>query len=377
MLYRPHFRVLVAAVAVAFSGAAFALKSPDLSGIQVFPADNYWHWDISAYPLHPNSANLVASVGKTVSLHPDFGSVYEGAPFGIPYIVVDKSQAKVAINYTDYGDESDPGPFPIPLNAPIEGGGDADGDRHVIVVDKDARMLYELYSAYPQSARWDAACGAKFDLASNALRTDTWTSADAAGLPILPGLVRYDEIKRGAIDHAIRMTVAVSRKSYIWPARHAAGSSTSQDAPPMGQRYRLKAAFDTAGYPRAAKIVLVALKKYGMIVADNGSNWYISGAPDDSMPDAEINALKKVKGSDFEAVQSVDGNGNPLTPGTGIHARGASAGDALREAGAYGPRYDLLGRRLFSKGEGDDETGWTPFIRNGSLSFPFETQVKP
>lgn len=342
MLYSPHLRVLIAAFA-ATAGAAFALKSPDLSGIQVFPADNYWHWDISAFPLHPNSANLVASVGKTVSLHPDFGSVYEGAPFGIPYIVVDKSQAKVAINYTDYGDESDPGPFPVPLNAPIEGGSGADGDRHVLVIDKDAKILYELFSAYPQSAAWDAACGAKFDLTSNALRKDTWTSADAAGLPILPGLVRYDEIKRGVIDHAIRLTVDVSRKAYIWPARHSAGSTTSPDAPPMGQRYRLKAAFDTSGYPRAAKIVLVALKKYGMIVADNGSNWFISGAPDDSMPDAEINALKKVKGSDFEAVQSVDANGQPLTPGSALFPPLASSRSRAGETGFY---YNLLGRWL-------------------------------
>ncbi len=326
---------------------ALALQSPDLSAMQVFPADNYWHWDISAFPVHPNSAKLVASAGNGVSLHPDFGSVYNGAPFGIPYIVVDKNQAKVAINYTDYGDQSDPGPFPIPLDAPIEGANPAAGDRHVLAIDKDAKVLYELYAAHPVGGRWDAASGAKFDLTSNALRPETWTSADAAGLPILPGLVRYDEIARGVIDHAIRMTVDVSRKSYIWPARHEAGSTNSADAPPMGQRYRLKAGFNIGNYPRAAKIVLTALKKYGMILADNGSNWYISGAPDDRMPDDEINALKQVKGSDFEAVQSVDDKGNPLMPGAGIRfrSRGGRAGIDGIDAEAA-PGYNLLGRRL-------------------------------
>ncbi len=301
--------------------AAFALQSADLSGIKIFPADNYWHWDISKFPVHPNSANLVASAGNSTSLHPDFGSMLDDVPFGIPYILVDKSQPKVPVNFTLYGDESDPGPYPIPLNAPIEGGNPNSGDRHVLAVDKDANMLYELYVAQPQAAAWNAGCGAKFDLASNALREDGWTSADAAGLPILPGLVRYDEIERGVIDHAIRMTVVTSRKSYIWPARHQAGSSTSLNSPPMGQRYRLKAGFDISGYPRAAQVVLTALKKYGMLLADNGGNWYISGAPDDRMPDEEIDALKKVKGSDFEAVQSVDAAGNPLMPGAGILTR--------------------------------------------------------
>ncbi|HKP95193.1 MAG TPA: hypothetical protein VJ385_05490 [Fibrobacteria bacterium] len=324
-------------------GAAFALQSADLSGIALFPADNPWHYDVSKFPVHPNSANLVASVGNGTSLHPDFGSVYQGAPFGIPYIVVDKNQARIPIHFTAYGDESDPGPYPIPLTAPIEGGNPDKGDRHVLAVDKDAKILYELFVAQPKAGQWDAACGAKFDLASNALRPDTWTSADAAGLPILPGLVRYDEIARGVIDHAIRMTVETSRKSYVWPARHQAGSSTSANDPPMGQRYRLKAGFDTSGYPRAARIVLTALKKYGLIVADNGGDWFLSGAPDDRMPDGEIDALKRVKGSDFEAVQSVDGSGNPITPGSGILL---PLGAPRTAAGYGGPAYDLLGRLL-------------------------------
>ncbi len=323
-------------------GAAAALESADLSGVAFFPADNPWHFDVSKMPLHPNSAKLVASVGAGTALHPDFGTELDGVPWGIPYLLVDKAQAKVPVNYTDYGDESDPGPYPIPLDAFVEGGNPAKGDRHVLAVDKDARILYELYVAVPRADHWDAACGAKFDLASNALRADGWTSADAAGLPILPGLVRYDEIKRGVIDHAIRMTVDVSRKSYLWPARHQAGSTTSQDAPPMGQRYRLKADFDVSGFPPAARTVLTALKKYGAIVADNGGDWYLSGAPDSRYPDSEIDALKRVNGSDFEAVQSVDDKGNPIYPaGSGILAwkrPGRAAGN--------GPFYSLSGRRL-------------------------------
>lgn len=342
---------------------AATLESADLSGIALFPADNPWHWDISKLPAHPNSANLVASVGNSTSLHPDFGSQLDGVPWGIPYVLVGKGQAKIAVNFTDYGDESDPGPYPIPLDAFVEGGNPDSGDRHVLAVDRDAKILYELYVARPRAGHWDAACGAKFDLASNALRKDGWTSADAAGLPILPGLVRYDEIERGEIDHAIRMTVDVSRKAYVWPARHQAGSTTSQNAPPMGQRYRLKASFDISSFPPAARTVLKALKKYGAIVADNGGNWYLSGAPDARYPDAEIDALKKVKGGDFEAVQSVDDKGNPIyPPGMGIlplarPVRGRAAG----------PAYSPLGRRL----PADGIASGLPVILGGQVLPPF------
>jgi hypothetical protein len=347
-------RALPLAALLAGYGTARALESADLSGVALFPADNPWHWDISQFPTHPNSANLVASVGNPVSLHPDFGSELDGVPWGIPYLLVGKTQPKIPVNYTDYGDESDPGPYPIPLDAFVEGGNPDAGDRHVLAVDQDAKILYELYVARPRADHWDAACGAKFDLASNGLRPAGWTSADAAGLPILPGLVRYDEIKRGVIDHAIRMTVEVSRKSYICPARHQAGSTTSQNAPPMGQRYRLKAAFDISSFPPAARTVLKALKKYGAIVADNGGNWYLSGAPDERYPDEEIDALKRVKGSDFEAVQSVDEAGKPIyPPGMAIAfparpARGAPAG----------PDYTLLGRLLPPAGSGAPARAW-------------------
>ena len=326
MLHSARTRFLSRACLVTFSlflsllapKVVQAYQSADLSAVAVFPADNYWHWDISQFQVHPNSDNFVTSVGKTTQLHPDFGTAYDGAPWGIPYVLVDKNQAKIPVNFTDYGDESDPGPYPIPLNALVEGTDPLSGDRHTLAIDKDAKILYELYVAIPKTDHWDAACGAKFDLATNAMRPDGWTSADAAGLPILPGLVRYDEIAKGEIDHAIRVTVQTSQRKYIWPAQHYASSNTSPNSPPMGLRFRLKAGVDISKLPRGAKIVATALKKYGMIVADNGGDWYISGAPDDRMPDGEIDALKSLKGSDFEAVLTVGSDGKPIKPGSSI-----------------------------------------------------------
>ncbi len=296
------------------TATAASFDCPPIAPGLIFPTDNPWHFDISAFPLHPNSAALVASVGAGTSLHPDFGTEYEGQPMGIPYVTVGSTQAKLPVTYTDYGDESDPGPFPIPLTAPIEGGPQSDGDRHVLVVDTVARMLYELYVAVPGAQGWSAASGAKYDLRRNDLRPEGWTSADAAGLPILPGLVRWDEVQRGEIDHAIRLTVQVSRRSYLYPARHQAGSTTSANAPAMGQRYRLKVSFDISSYPASMQVVLRALKKYGFIVADNGGNWFFSGSPHSQWKDEEINTLKKLKGSDFEAVLSVNDQGQPILP---------------------------------------------------------------
>ena len=332
-------------LAIAFMTSAFAYKSPDLGNLALFPADNYWYWDISGHAVHPNSAALVASVGKTTSVHPDFGTTYAGQPWGIPYAVVGAGQAKVPINYVMWGDESDPGPFPIPMDAPIEGGTDTSGDNHVLVVDKDAKALYELNKARPKGSYWQAYNGARWDLASNALRKESLTSADAAGLPILPGLVRYEEVAKGEINHALRMTVRVSRKSYLWPARHQAGSTASADAPPMGMRFRLKAGYDIGGFPPSAQVVLRALKKYGLIVADNGGDWYISGAPDERFDDEAINTLKKVKGADFEAVLSVDANGEPIRPGaTAIPGPKPAARSALGNLGGTYPSFDPLGR---------------------------------
>ncbi len=276
---------------------------PTLAGVSVFPADNAWNMPVDTAHVDPASDVLIASVGIDAHLHPDFGADWNGGPFGIPYVVVHTGQARVPVTFT-YADESDPGPYPIPADAPIEGGAASTGDRHVIVVDQDAHRLYELFDAHPAGSGWTAGSGAVFDLTSNALRPAGWTSADAAGLPILPGLVRYDEVvEQGEIRHALRFTVSRSRRGYVAPARHFASSNTSASLPPMGMRVRLKADFDLTGYPATARVILLALKKYGMIVADNGSNWYISGAPDARWSDAELNSLKNLTGGDFEVVK--------------------------------------------------------------------------
>ena len=277
-----------------------------LHGKQVFPADNAWNQDISSIPVDPNSDNLIASIGLNVGLHADFGTVYNGAPNGIPYIVVSGTQPPVPINFTAYGDESDPGPYPVPNNAPIEGGPNSNGDRHVIVIDRDNWKLYELGYGFPINGgtSWNANCGAIFDLNSNALRPPGWTSADAAGLPIFPGLVRYDEVfEQGEIKHAVRFTAQVSRRAYVFPARHWASSDTSPNRPPMGMRVRLKASFDISGFSPPMQVILRAFKKYGMILADNGSNWYISGAPDPRWNDNDLHTLGAIQGSNFEVVQ--------------------------------------------------------------------------
>jgi len=275
-----------------------------LEGRRPFPDDNPWNTAVDTHPVDPNSAALIASIGLTKGLHPDFGANYGGGPFGIPYVVVSGSTPDVPVSF-DYADESDPGPYPIPRGAPIEGGASSGGDRHVLVIDKGAWTLYELYAAYPDGhGGWTAGSGAIFDLSSNALRPAGWTSADAAGLPVFPGLVRYDEaVEQGAIRHALRFTVVHSRHGYIAPARHYASSDTSSNRPPMGMRVRLKASFDISGFPPTARVILQCLKTYGMIVADNGSDWYISGAPDPRWSDDELNTLKTVEGGNFEVVQ--------------------------------------------------------------------------
>jgi hypothetical protein len=274
-----------------------------VGGRTVFPADNAWNREVTSEPVDPNSANLIASCGATRSLHPDFGTVYEGVPWGIPYVPVRASQARVPVSFY-YGDESDAGPYPIPPNAPIEGGANSSGDRHVIVVDIDNWMLYELFDARPVNggSSWTAGSGAIFDLTSNAMRPAGWTSADAAGLPIFPGLARYDEVAAGAISHALRFTCPTTRRAYVPPARHYASSQTSPNLPPMGMRVRLKASVDISTFPADAQVILTALKKYGMILADNGGGFFVSGAPDSRWNDANIDALKRIKGSDFEVV---------------------------------------------------------------------------
>ena len=279
-------------------------ESADLAGRLVFPADNPWNTDVSGQPVDPSSATLIAACGLR-NLHPDFGTVWNGAPIGIPYVVVSGSQPRVPVTF-GYADESDAGPYPIPPDAPIEGGPASSGDRHVLVIDADAWVLYELFAAYPEDggARWRAGSGAIFDLKSNGLRPAGWTSADAAGLPIFPGLVRYDEVVvRGEIRHALRFTCPRTRRAYVAPARHWASSGDDPDLPPMGMRVRLRADFDVSGFPPSVRVILDALKKYGMFLADNGIGWFISGAPDARWDDEELGALKMVPSSAFEVVR--------------------------------------------------------------------------
>jgi hypothetical protein len=273
---------------------------------EVFPPDNPWNTDISdpdKFPVDPMSTDYLNSIGINTGLHPDFDSVGDG----IPFVIVPGNQPKVPITFTAYPDESDPGPYPIPYNAPVEGG----GDMHVIAVDLDNGFLYELYNGSKIANGWQADNGAVFNLHSNALRPAGWTSADAAGLPIFPGLVRYDEvINQQAINHALRFTVDKSQKGYISPARHAAGSCALNSAcPPMGLRLRLKASLDISTYPPSVQVILTALKKYGLIVADNGSNWYVSGEPNANWNDDDLHKLGAVKGGDFEVIAS-----GPITP---------------------------------------------------------------
>ena len=276
-----------------------------LNGYRPFPADNPWNQDISQAQVDPNSSTIISFIGADKGLKADFGQgLWEGAPIGIPYIVVDGSQPKLSINYTAYGDESDPGPMPVPVSAPIEGGSDSEGDRHVLVFDRSVCLLYELYRAFQQSnGSWNADSGAVWDLKSNAMRPWGWTSSDAAGLPVFPGLARYDEVASGEITHALRFTVPVTRKAYVAPASHWASNNTSTSAPPMGMRVRLKTSVDISSYPIQAQVVLRALKKYGMILADNGSSWFISGAPDERWDNDQLQALANIHGQDLEVVK--------------------------------------------------------------------------
>ena len=284
--------LLTLSAAAAPAGARTA-SVPRIAGCALFPASNPWRQDISHAKLSKHSAAWVRSIGRGVHLHPDFGS---NRTYGIPFQTVPATQKKVPIHFTAYGSESDRGPYPVPLNAKVEAG----SDRHVLVASANCH-LYELFDAHRTLHGWKAASGAVFDLRSNRLRPDTWTSADAAGLPILPGLVRPAEVRAGHIDHALRFTVERTSRYFIHPATHQAGATNSLSAPPMGARFRLKASFSLRGYHGAALVILKALKKYGMFVADNGGNWFISGTGH-SWNDTDLDQLKRVPGSAFEAV---------------------------------------------------------------------------
>jgi len=271
-----------------------------LHGHQLYPPDNPWNKDISGEPVDPHSEALVASIGKDAALHPDVGPNY-----GIPYVVVAGTQAKVPVKF-EYPDESDAGPYPVPPNPPIEGGPDSKGDRHVLILDRDNWKLYELFAVYPtpDGKGWKAGSGAIFDVNSNALRPAGWTSADAAGLPIVPGLLRYDEVYEAkAVEHTIRFTCKRTRRAYVYPATHFASRSRDPNLPPMGMRVRLKAGYDIGGFSPPMQVILKGMKKYGMILADNGGNWFFTGAPHPNWSDDELNTLKRVKGRDFEVVR--------------------------------------------------------------------------
>ena len=285
---------------------SLAMGAAVLAGCPVFPADNHWNLRVDRLPVHPRSDAIVRSIGAGDTVHADFGSGrWEGAPIGIPYTTVRRGQRRVPVSF-EYASESDRGRYPIPPRAPIEGGRGSDGDRHVIVVDRARCTLYELFDAHPigGGARWRAGSGAIFDLRSNRLRPRGWTSADAAGLPILPGLARYPEVRRGRITHALRFTASRTRRAFVYPARHFASDLTDPDLPAMGQRLRLKRGFDISGFPRQSRVVLRALKRYGMILADNGSSWYVSGAPHPGWDNDDLHSLHDVPGRAFEVVDT-------------------------------------------------------------------------
>jgi hypothetical protein len=282
------------------AASASALRVPGAPACPVFPRTNAWNERVDRLPVAADSAELIRSIGITSGLHPDFGSgLWDGGRIGIPYDVVSKKTARSHVRF-EYADESDRVAYPIPRGVHVEAG----SDRHALLLDKSACKLYELFALQRSGGTWTAGSGAVFDLRSNALRPAGWTSADAAGLPIFPGLARYDEVARGVIDHALRFTAARTRRAYVYPARHDASSSDDPSLPPMGLRVRLKASVDISGFPRQARIVLQALKTYGMILADNGSPWYISGAPNSHWSNDDLHTLGRISGADFEVVDT-------------------------------------------------------------------------
>jgi hypothetical protein len=292
---------LVPALTQARSGPA----APRIADCPVFPTDNPWNQRVDHLPVAANSAKLIASIGLGDPVHPDFGTVYAGAPNGIPFDVVSSRTRRAPVSFT-YASESDGHRYPLPRNVPIEGGPHSTGDRHVIVVDQGTCTDYELFAAHPHAGgrRWTAGSGAIFHLRSNHLRPAGFTSADAAGLPILPGLARYNEVAQGAIDHALRFTAPCTARAYVYPARHQASTCSGSNLPPMGLRVRLKASVKISGLPRQARIVAEALKRYGLILADNGSPWFISGAPDKRWNDDALHQLDRLTGRDFQVVDT-------------------------------------------------------------------------
>lgn len=367
----PRAAVTAALAALGLAAASFApaplLAQPRIDGCALLPANNIWNVRVDALPVEPDSDRFIDSIGRTSPVHPDFGAgdypPGSGSPIGIPFVTVPGSQARIPVEFL-YDDESDPGPYPIPPSAPIEGGPQSTGDRHVLVLDRDACVLYELFSAYPLDggARFRADAGAIFDLDSNALRPETWTSADAAGLPVLPGLVRYDEVAAGAIPHALRFTAPRTRRAYVWPARHFASSRTDPELPPMGLRMRLRADFETASMSQPARVVAEALKTYGMMLADNGSSWFLSGVPDERWDNDALRDLRRVTGADFEAVDT----GNLIVDPNSGETPGPTAGECQPDATTL-----CLGAGRFRV-----RADWTDPVAAGAIP-PRQAQVEP
>ena len=331
--------------------ASLAQAAPTIGGCPVLPANNYWNTPVDTLPVHASSTTWVNSIGSATHLHPDWGNVLSDY-YGIPFATVPGTQPLVPITFdpNGYPDESDPGPYPVPANAPVEGGPSGNGDRHVIVVDTTNCKLYELYNAFPVGGgtSWKVFSSAKFDLRSNALRPAGWTSADAAGLAIFPGLVRWDEVAAGEIAHAIRFTANNTWASsggspyWLWPARHYSGSSSNSSYPPMGARFRLKSAFDISTFDARTQVILRAFKKYGMVLADGGSNWYFQGVSDTNWPDTVLNELKSIAGSNFEAVD------------TSVMQVDPNSGEA-KQAGPV-PSYNVQG--LWWNSPAGSQSGW-------------------
>ncbi|HET7530481.1 MAG TPA: hypothetical protein VFJ98_05935 [Mycobacteriales bacterium] len=306
---RPHAALaalaVLAPIVIAVAPAGAALKALPNTACTVFPADNWWHADVSRLPVHPRSKAWLSHMSPTAKLHPDFGPSYgaQSVPYGIPYTVVTNAHPTHRVSFA-YADESDDVRYPIGTDSKIEGGSDADGDRHVLIVNKDTCRLYELFDVHHTSKGWTAGSGAVWSLKSDRLRPSGWTSADAAGLPILPGLLRWDEVKAGHVDHAIRFTTNITDRRYLWPARHQAGSVSNHNYPPMGARFRLKASFPISSYRKDTQVVLRAMKHYGLVLADNGSPWYFQGAQSGSWPSGLLDQLKKIPASAFVAVDT-------------------------------------------------------------------------
>jgi hypothetical protein len=292
------------AVALLAGSSARALRLPAAPQCPVFPANNPWNQRVDKLPVAGNSAQLIAAIGLSAPVHADFGSgTWDGGPIGIPFDVVSRKTPRSHVSF-EYADESNRVRYPIPRHVHIEGGAHSTGDRHAILVDKSSCQLYELYDLRRTSRGWTAGSGAVWSLRSNHLRPAGWTSADAAGLPMFPGLARWDEVSRGVIDHALRFTAPQTRRAYVYPARHYASSSTDPALPPMGLRVRLKASVNVSSFPPQARVVLRALQRYGMILADNGSPWYISGAPNRHWSNDALHTLGRLTGADFEVVDT-------------------------------------------------------------------------